>query len=102
MEQTEKNHGRGIATAAGIFLLLLLFSIGIFFILTSKSDGNLEVKERKTKGVVNVDVHRPVGVHEEINLMYDVTLDDGSVIKTRHRYQVGDSLVYFTYKKVNN
>ena len=100
MEQTEKNKGKGIATAAGIFLVL--FSICIFFILTSKSDGNLEVKERKTKGVVNVDIHRPVGVHEEINLMYDVTLDDGSVIKTRHRYQVGDSLVYFIYKKVNN
>jgi len=99
MEQTEKNNGKGIATAAGIFLVL--FSICIFFILTSKSDSNLEMKERQVKGVVNIDIHRPVNIHEEMNLMYDVTLDDGSVIKTRHQYQIGDSLVYFTYKIVN-
>ena len=99
MEQTEKNNGKGIATAAGIFLVL--FSICIFFILTSKSDRNLEMKERQVKRVVNIDVHRPIGVHEEMNLTFDVTLDDGSVIKTRHQYQIGDSLVYFTYKIVN-
>jgi len=99
MEQTEKNNGKGIATAAGIFLVL--FSICIFFILTSKSDSNLEMKERQVKRVVNIDIHRPVNIHEEMNLMYDVTLDDGSVIKTRHQYQIGDSLVYFTYKIVN-
>jgi hypothetical protein len=99
MEQTEKNIGRGIATAAGIFLTL--FSICIFFILTSKSDRNLEMKERQIKRVANIDVHRPIGVHEEMNLTFDVTLDDGSVIKTRHQYQIGDSLVYFTYKIVS-
>jgi hypothetical protein len=99
MEQTEKNNGNGIVTAAGIFLFL--FSICIFFILTSKSDRNLEMKERQVKRVVNIDLHRPVNIHEEMNLMYDVTLDDGSVIKTRHQYQIGDSLVYFTYKIVN-
>ena len=99
MEQTEKNNGKGIVTAAGIFLVL--FSICIFFILTSKSDRNLEMKERQVKRVVNIDLHRPVNIHEEMNLMYDVTLDDGSVIKTRHQYQIGDSLVYFTYKIVN-
>ena len=99
MEQTEKNNGKGITTAAGIFLVL--FSICIFFILTSKSDRNLEMKERQVKRVVNIDLHRPVNIHEEMNLMYDVTLDDGSIIKTRHQYQIGDSLVYFTYKIVN-
>jgi hypothetical protein len=99
MEQTEKNKGKGIVTAAGIFLVL--FSICIFFILTSKSDRNLEMKERQVKRVVNIDLHRPVNIHEEMNLMYDVTLDDGSIIKTRHQYQIGDSLVYFTYKIVN-
>ena len=99
MEQTEKNIGKGIVTAAGIFLAL--FSICIFFILTSKSDRNLEMKERQVKRVVNIDVHRPIGVHEEMNLTFDVTLDDGSVIKTRHQYQIGDSLVYFTYKIVS-
>ena len=99
MEQTEKNKGKGIVTAAGIFLVL--FSICIFFILTSKSDRNLEMKERQVKRVVNIDLHRPVNIHEEMNLMYDVTLDDGSVIKTRHQYQIGDSLAYFTYKIVN-
>ena len=99
MEQTEKNKGKGIVTAAGIFLVL--FSICIFFILTSKSDRNLEMKERQVKRVVNIDLHRPVNIHEEMNLMYDVTLDDGSIIKTRHQYQIGDSLVYFTYKIVS-
>ncbi len=99
MEQTEKNNGNGIVTAAGIFLVL--FSICIFFILTSKSDRNLEMKERQVKRVVNIDLHRPVNIHEEMHLMYDVTLDDGSIIKTRHQYQIGDSLVYFTYKIVN-
>jgi hypothetical protein len=100
MEQTSENKRNELSTIAGIFIVL--FSICVIFILASKSDENIVTKERMVKRVANVDVHRPVGVHEEINLMYDVTLDDGSVIKTRHHYQIGDTIVYFTYKKVNN
>ena len=84
-------------------IFVLLFTITIVAIMYKSSPTSvLELTETETRIVVRVDVHRPLNVHEEMNLTYDVTLDNGSVMKSRFHYGVGDTIRYFTYKKVNN
>ena len=84
-------------------IFALLFTVAIVAIMYKSSPTSaLEITETETRIVVKVDVHRPRNVHEEMNLTYDVTLDNGSVMKSRFHYEVGDTIRYFTYKKVNN
>ena len=84
-------------------IFALLFTVAIVAIMCKSSPTSaLEITETETRIVVKVDVHRPRNVHEEMNLTYDVTLDNGSVMKSRFHYEVGDTIRYFTYKKVNN
>ena len=84
-------------------IFALLFTVAIVAIMYRSSPNKvLELTETETRIVVKVDIHRPRNVHEEMNLTYDVTLDNGSVMKSRFRYTVGDTIRYYTYKKVNN
>ena len=50
--------------------------------------------------VIKVETHRPQNVHEEMNLYYDVTLENGVEIKTMKEVSVGDS-IYFDMYKIN-
>jgi len=92
---------KNLKLMAAIFVLL--FSVAIVAIMyRSSPNGVMELTETETRIVVKVGIHRPQSVHEEINITYDVTLDNGSVMKSRFHYAVGDTIRYFTYKKVNN
>ncbi len=86
---------------AAIFVLLFTITI-VAIIYRSSPNGALQLTEKESRVVVKVDVHRPRNKHEEMNLTYDVTLDNGSVMKSRFRYTVGDTIRYYTYKKVSN
>ena len=89
-----------IFTAA---MLVLLFTVTVIAIKYDSSNKSaVELTETESRSVIKVDIHRPQNVHEEMNPSYDVTLDNGSVIKSRFHYAVGDTIRYFTYKKVNN
>ena len=48
--------------------------------------------------VIKVETHRPQNVHEEMNLYYDVTLENGVEIKTMKRVSVGDTIYFDMYK----
>ena len=92
---------KNIKFTAAIFVLLFTIAI-VAIVYKSSPNGALQLTETETRIVVKVDIHRPRSVHEEINPSYDVTLDNGSVMKSRFHYAVGDTIRYFTYKKVNN
>ena len=84
-------------------IFALLFTVAIVAIIyRSSGPRTFELTETGSRSVIKVDRHRPQNVHEEMNPSYDVTLDNGSVIKSRFHYAVGDTIRYFTYKKVNN
>ena len=48
--------------------------------------------------VIKVERHRPQNVHEEMNLYYDITLENGVEIKSLRQVSVGDTIYFDMYK----
>jgi hypothetical protein len=48
--------------------------------------------------VIKVERHRPQNVHEEMNLYYDITLENGVDIKSLRQVSVGDTIYFDMYK----
>jgi hypothetical protein len=48
--------------------------------------------------VTSVKRHIPRSVQDEMNLYYDVTIDDTTTFKTLKNYSVGDTIYYEIYK----
>jgi hypothetical protein len=48
--------------------------------------------------VIKVERHRPQNVHEEMNLYYDITLENGVTMKSLKRASVGDTIYFDMYK----
>lgn len=48
--------------------------------------------------VIKVNTHRPQNVHEEMNLYYDITLENGVTMKSIKRASVGDTIYFDMYK----
>jgi hypothetical protein len=48
--------------------------------------------------VIKVERHRPQNVHEEMNLYYDVTLENGVEMKSLRQVSVGDTIYFDMYK----
>lgn len=48
--------------------------------------------------VIKVERHRPQNVHEEMNLYYDITLENGTEMKSLRQVSVGDTIYFDMYK----
>ena len=48
--------------------------------------------------VIKVERHRPQNVHEEMNLYYDITLENGVTMKSLKQVSVGDTIYFDMYK----
>ena len=48
--------------------------------------------------VIKVERHRPQNVHEEMNLYYDITLENGVKMKSLKQVSVGDTIYFDMYK----
>jgi hypothetical protein len=48
--------------------------------------------------VIKVERHRPQNVHEEMNLYYDITLENGVEMKSLRQVSVGDTIYFDMYK----
>ena len=48
--------------------------------------------------VIKVERHRPQNVHEEMNLYYDITLENGTEIKSLRQVSIGDTIYFDMYK----
>jgi hypothetical protein len=48
--------------------------------------------------VIKVKRHRPQNVHEEMNLYYDITLENGVEMKSLRQVSVGDTIYFDMYK----
>ena len=82
-----------------VVFMLILFSfvfVGVFLKENSRTKVTHVTREKHL--VTNVKRHIPRSVQEEMNLYYDVTIDDTNTFKTLHQYQVGDTIYYEIYK----
>ena len=48
--------------------------------------------------VIKVERHRPQNVHEEMNLYYNITLENGVEMKSLRQVSVGDTIYFDMYK----
>lgn len=42
---------------------------------------------------------KPIGIHEEMNPHFNVTLENGNTFKSKASYEIGDSIIYTIYTK---
>jgi hypothetical protein len=49
--------------------------------------------------VISCERKAPRNIHEEMNIVYDVKLEDGTVFSSRKTYGVGDTITYTIYTK---
>ena len=77
---------------------VVLFVMCIIAIMLK--DGNKKVTHmgREKHVITSVKRHIPRSVQDEMNLYYDVTIDDTTTFKTLKNYSVGDTIYYEIYK----
>jgi hypothetical protein len=49
--------------------------------------------------VMSCERKEPNNIHEEMNLTYNVKLENGTSFTSRREYAMGDSIIYTIYKK---
>ncbi len=49
--------------------------------------------------VMSCERKEPNNIHEEMNLTYNVKLENGTSFTSRREYETGDSIIYTIYKK---
>ena len=78
--------------------LLLFFSL---LVVTSCDDSKNYKELRKPHIVLDVKKHVSKSVHDEMNLKYDMVLDDSTCITLNKPLSVGDT-IWYTYLVYNN
>lgn len=76
----------------GLFVLLL------FAIISCVSPEKKYTETYVPHIVVSVKKHKPTNIHEEMNLRYDMNLDDSTIITLNKPLSVGDT-VWYTFIK---
>ena len=76
----------------------VFIGIVITLIVISSYDKHNGYHYTEAHYVIKVETHRPQNVHEEMNLYYDVTLENGVEIKTMKHVSVGDTIYFDMYK----
>ena len=77
---------------------VLLFGLCVIAIVLKDSGKGMTHMGREKHVVTDVKRHKPKSVQEEMNLYYDVTIDDTMTLKTLKKYYVGDTIYYEIYK----
>jgi len=81
------------------WILLAIFMVSVISLVIISSYGNSNgYWYNEAHYVIKVERHRPQNVHEEMNLYYDVTLENGLVTKSLKRPSVGDTIYFDMYK----
>lgn len=81
-----------------VFMLILFLFVFVGLFLKENSRTKVTHVTREKHLVTNVKRHISRSVQDEMNLYYDVTIDDTNTFKTLHQYQVGDTIYYEIYK----
>ncbi len=77
---------------------IVLFAMCIIAIVLKDSNKKVTHIGREKHVVTSVKRHIPRSVQDEMNLYYDVTIDDTTTFKTLKNYSVGDTIYYEIYK----
>ena len=77
-------------------ITLFVFCVVAIFIREKDKGATYVGKEKHV--VTSVKRHIPRSVQDEMNLYYDVTIDDTTTFKTLKNYSVGDTVYYEIYK----
>jgi hypothetical protein len=77
---------------------VVLFVMCIIAIILKDSNKKVTHIGREKHVVTSVKRHIPRSVQDEMNLYYDVTIDDTTTFKTLKNYSVGDTIYYEIYK----
>ena len=85
-----------ILSSDAVVLLFVITIIAILLIsVKQKHDG---VWYKEPHYVIKVERHVPRNVHEEMNLYYDITLENGVTMKSLKHASVGDTIYFEMYK----
>ena len=49
--------------------------------------------------VISCERTTPNNIHEEMNLSFNIKLEDGTSFRSRKTYEIGDSIIYTFYTK---
>ena len=49
--------------------------------------------------VISCERTTPNNIHEEMNLSFNIKLEDGTSFRSRKTYEIGDSIIYTIYTK---
>ena len=79
----------------GVITFYVFCAVAIFI---GEKDKGVTYVGREKHVVTSVKRHIPRSVQEEMNLYYDVTIDDTTTFKTLKNYSVGDTVYYEIYK----
>ena len=96
-----------------INLLLVIITIVIIASCNSnkpkkftKDDQEFVILNNDTLGVLyeahivkSCERAKPIGIHEEMNPHFNVTLENGNTFKSKASYEIGDSIIYTIYTK---
>jgi hypothetical protein len=77
---------------------IVLFAMFIIAIVLKDSNKKVTHMGREKHVITSVKRHIPRSVQDEMNLYYDVTIDDTTTFKTLKNYSVGDTIYYEIYK----
>ena len=77
---------------------VVLFVMCIIAIMLKDSNKKVTHMGREKHVITSVKRHIPRSVQDEMNLYYDVTIDDSTTFKTLKNYSVGDTIYYEIYK----
>jgi hypothetical protein len=77
---------------------VVFIGIVISLIVISSYDKRNGYHYTETHYVIKVERHRPQNVHEEMNLYYDITFENGVTTKSLKQVSVGDTIYFDMYK----
>jgi len=93
LNKTMKNILTSVWTLGAVFI-----GIVISLIVIASYDKQNGYHYTEAHYVIKVERHRPQNVHEEMNLYYDITLENGVDIKSLRQVSVGDTIYFDMYK----
>lgn len=86
-----------IIFSSGSLIFLVVITVMSLLLISSyeKSNGYWY---REAHYAIKVERHVPRNVHEEMNLYYDITLENGVTMKSLKQVSVGDTIYFDMYK----
>ena len=85
-----------IFSSTTVIVLFVVTIMSLLLVSTYQEHNGYWIKEPHY--VIKVERHVPRNVHEEMNLYYDITLENGVTMKSLKHVSVGDTIYFEMYK----